>query len=232
MTRTDVNRPLRVFDKVLRGGLGAGNLGVVMSRHGTGKQAVMTAIAIDHAMKGVDTLHVVYGKAVHDVRAYDDQVLRQMIECYGIEDSIAVATTVERHKQIYTYRQGELTRERFKNTLKFLAEHAEFRPEIIEIQGWPDFAKVTEDEIRALKQIATEHGAGIWLSAHTHREDVLDERGVPDYIARLDDYLSVLVSLDPVGDHVHLRFHKTHDFPPPEGLHLEFDPNTLLVRWR
>ena len=45
MSITDQNRPLRVFDKVLKGGLGAGNLGIIMSRHGTGKTARVLVFA-------------------------------------------------------------------------------------------------------------------------------------------------------------------------------------------
>ena len=44
---TDRNRPLRVFEKILNGGLGRGNIGVVMSSHGTGKLAVMTCVTVD-----------------------------------------------------------------------------------------------------------------------------------------------------------------------------------------
>ena len=47
MKPTDQNRPLRVLEKVLQGGLGKGNVGVIMARHGMGKIAVMTSIAID-----------------------------------------------------------------------------------------------------------------------------------------------------------------------------------------
>ena len=47
MSETDSNRPLRVFDRILGGGLGKGNIGVLTSRHGTGKVAILTLIAID-----------------------------------------------------------------------------------------------------------------------------------------------------------------------------------------
>ena len=65
MNLTDANRPLRVLDKVLEGGLGLGNVGVVMARHGLGKVAVLTSIAIDHGsrfqlatIKGREYTHV------------------------------------------------------------------------------------------------------------------------------------------------------------------------------
>ncbi|MGA1780373.1 MAG: hypothetical protein ACO4CW_08565, partial [Planctomycetota bacterium] len=66
MNLVDGNRPLRVLDKVLQGGLGLGNVGVVMAQHGLGKVAVLTSIAIDHAMDGKNALHVSVGKSVSD----------------------------------------------------------------------------------------------------------------------------------------------------------------------
>ena len=206
MSITDQNRPLRVFDKVLKGGLGAGNLGVIMSRHGTGKVAILTSIAIDHAMNGVNTLHAVLNKSVDEVRAYDDEVLHAMMEAHGIKDQAQVMTKVERHKQIYTWRSDNFTTERLAKTLTFLAEHAQFRPGLIELQGWPNFESIDPAEIAALKKLAQDHECEIWMSAHTHRSDG-DVEGVriPDYVQRFEKDISVLVALEPKGDHVHVR---------------------------
>ena len=140
-----------------------------MSRHGTGKAAVLSCIALDHAMSEFNTLHAVYGKSVNDIRAFDDEVLNAMIEHYGIEDRARVMTTVERHKQIYTYRDGEFSAVRLGGTLAFLKEHAQFQPHIIEIQGWPSFRSIDPEEIRALSTLAKDFETEIWLSAHTHR---------------------------------------------------------------
>ncbi|MCA9320498.1 MAG: hypothetical protein KDB53_07175 [Planctomycetes bacterium] len=229
MSTNETNRPLRVFHKVLKGGLGKGNLGVVMSRHGTGKVAVLTSIAIDNAMKGANTLHAVFGKSVEEVRAYDDEVLHEMIEAYDLKDRAAIMTRVERHKQIYTYRSGDFSVKRLRRTLEFLNEHAQFCPELIEIQGWPDFEKVGMDEMRALKGIAVEFDAEIWVSAHTHRENEV-MKTTPTSVSQFDELLSVIIALEPESDHVNLRFVKTKDFQAPD-VNLEFDPKTMLVRW-
>lgn len=231
MSITDQNRPLRVFDKVLKGGLGAGNLGVVMSRHGTGKNAILTSIAIDHAMNGVNTLHACVGKSVDEIRAYDDEVLHTIIEAYGISDHARVMTKVERHKQIYTYGDGDMSVDRLRNTLTFLAEHAQFKPGLVELQMWPDFETVDMDTMQALKGLATEFETEIWMSAHTHREDEEGGISMPDFVKRFEDILSVIVGLEPESDDVHVRFLKTHDFTPPE-VNLQFSPRTMLLRWR
>ena len=157
MKLTDANRPLRVLDKVIHGGLGRGNIGVLMSRHGTGKLAVLTSMAIDHAMDGRNTLHVALNESVTDIRAYDDEVFHEIATSLSLEDPAEILAKVERHKQIYTYKNGSFNLERLAVTLKFLAERAEFVPEMIEIQGWPDFRTVATDDLEQLKSIAVEH---------------------------------------------------------------------------
>ncbi|MFQ5655851.1 MAG: hypothetical protein ACE5GW_14120 [Planctomycetota bacterium] len=232
MKLTDANRPLRVLDKVLQGGLGAGNVGVLMSRHGTGKIAVLTSIALDHAMDGRNTLHVSVGKSVSDIRAFHNEVLNEIVESLGLGDRGELFTKVERHKQIYTYRDGSFSLERLRESLGFLAEHAEFQPEIVELQGWPDFESTSREEFQELKAIAAERSLELWCAAQSHRDDPTDERGVPDHVRRLEEEIEVLVALEPEGEHVRLRFIKTHGTPPPEGIHLEFDPKSMLIRWR
>ena len=232
MKLTDANRPLRVLEKVIQGGLGAGNIGVLMSRHGTGKVAVLTSIAVDHAMDGRNTLHVALNESVTNIRAYDDEVLHEIAESLDLQDRSRLITNVERHKQIYTYRSGGFSIDRFEETLRFLAERAEFKPEMIELRGWPDFRKATIQDLERLKSCAVEHSCEIWCTAHTTREDQLDGDGVPDYLSRLLDFIEVLIALEPEGSHVNLRFIKTHDQRPPTGIHLEFDPKTMLIRWR
>lgn len=230
MNQKEPNRPLRVFEKVLEGGLGRGNLGVIMSRHGTGKVAVMTSIAIDHAMNGVNTLHAVFGKSVSEVRAYDDEVLNQMIEAHGLNDRAEIVARVERHKQIYTYRSGDFSVQRLRGTLEFLSEHAQFRPGLIEIHGWPDFDTVDPKEVAALKALAKEWDCEVWVTAHTHREHETTHQ-IPEGVKRFESLIEVMIALEPNGPHVNVRFVKVHGKASKENVRLEFDPKAMIIRW-
>ena len=59
MYRKEVNErsPLRVFERSIQGGLGKGNVGVVMSRAGAGKTAFLVDIALDDLMQAVSDTH-------------------------------------------------------------------------------------------------------------------------------------------------------------------------------
>ncbi len=231
MKLSEANRPLRVFDKAMNGGLGAGNIGVLMSRHGTGKVSVLTSITLDHAMNLRKVLHVALGKSVSDVRAFQDEVLQAIIQKLDVAERPDLISRVERHRQIYTYTDGSFSLKRTRDTLELLANHAEFRPEIIDIQGWPDFEKCSTGEFSKLKKIAQEFETELWLTAHTHRDAPQDERGVPPFVSQFEEYISVLIGLEPVQTKVRIKFVKTHDTTPPQGIHLEFDPITQLIHW-
>lgn len=232
MKLSEANRPLRVFDKALQGGLGAGNIGLLMSGHGTGKVGVLTAITLDHAINGRRVLHVAIGKSVSDIRAYQDEVLHEILGKLDVSERPDLITKVERHRQIYTYMQSAFSAKKLRETLQFLVTHGEFRPELIDIQGWPDFNTLAPAEMKDLKAIAQEFRAELWLTAHTQAGDRCDARGVPDYLARFDDSVAAIVALEPRGSMVALRFTKTHGAAPPNGIHLEFDPHTHLIHWR
>ena len=86
--------------------------------------------------------------------------------------------------------------------------------------------------LKELKSIAVEHQCEIWCNAHTSRDDVIDERGVPDYLTGFEEFIAVLIALDLEESQVNLRFIKTHSEAPAEGINLAFDPRTMLIRWR
>ena len=58
MYSKDLNErnPLRLFEHSIHGGLGPGNIGVVVARHGIGKTAFLVGIALDDAIRGRNVL--------------------------------------------------------------------------------------------------------------------------------------------------------------------------------
>ncbi len=226
-----VSRPLKVFFKVIQGGLGRGNLGLLMSRHGTGKASVLVSLSVDHALEGKNSLHVSVGKPARDLRSHHDQVFRQLVKSLNLENREALCSLVNRHQQFYTFRTGSFDTARLAQALDFLGEHAEFVPEVVEITGWPDFKEIPRAEMEALKQLALERNLKIWLTAHTTRDDEIAESGLPAQVDRVEDLFTVLISLEPQGEEVRLNFLKVGNERPKSKVNLLFDPATQLLRW-
>jgi hypothetical protein len=119
-----------------------------------------------------------------------------------------------------------------KAAIDYAREHMTFHPDVVILDGHPEWEKASEDQVRELKELAATLKAEVWLSALTHRDDKdLDSRGLPKRITRFEEYLSVIVRLTSVADHVKLQLVKDHDNPDVAALHIELNPQTLLLRW-
>ena len=85
----DLNKmsPLRVFDKAINGGLGKGNLGVIVSRHGVGKTACLVHLATDKLMRNENVIHVSFAGNVEHVMNWYKEVFREISEVQSLDDA-------------------------------------------------------------------------------------------------------------------------------------------------
>jgi hypothetical protein len=230
--------PLRVFERSIHGGLGKGNLGVVFSRAGVGKTAFLIGVALDDLIQGRKVLHMAIDDNVEHVRQFYTEVFNELAESTEMVDRGATHLRVERNRYIHTYRGGTFSIEKVREDLAFLEERQQFHPVLLIIDGYPGFERDASEaetviaELAELRQLAQEAQVEVWLSALSHRHDQeLDERGVPQRIARADEQISVLVSLEPMASHIKLRLLKDHENEDIADLHLELDPTSLLLKW-
>lgn len=233
MYRKEVNErsPMRVFERSIHGGLGRGNVGVVMSRAGVGKTAFLVDIALDDLMRERKVLHINIDDPVEKVRAFYDEIFADLAVSMKLENRDKVHLTVERNRLIQTFSADSFALEKVKKGIALAHEHMNFQPEVIILDGYPRFSLATEEDILQIKDLAKRYDCEVWVSARARREDDVDERGVPLKIARFEEYLSVLVALLPEHDHVRLQLIKDHDNAQVAALFLELDPKTLLVKW-
>jgi len=112
--------PLRLFEHSIHGGLGPGNIGVVVARHGIGKTAFLVGIALDDAIRGRRVLHVSLDKTVNHVREFYDEIFMDLARSAGLEDLASARLDMERHRLIHTYAGGTFTVEKLRHSMEFL----------------------------------------------------------------------------------------------------------------
>jgi hypothetical protein len=235
MYRKEVHErsPLRVFERSIHGGLGRGNLGLVLSRAGGGKTAFLIAIAVDDLLRDRKVLHVNTRDAAERVREFYDQVFYDLAESSGMSDRAETYRRIERNRRIHSFLGGTFSLAKLQTALGYMSEHADFTPAAIILDGFPDWGRATEEDLEAVKALAVRYECEVWLSGNVHRDgEEKDARGVPLQIARFDRHLSVIVRLDAEAGHVRLRLVKDHESPEVAALQLELDPSTFLVRWQ
>jgi hypothetical protein len=215
--------PLRVLEKGLRGGLGAGNLGVVLAGHGVGKTPFLVSVALDDLLRGRCVLHVSLDQTVSHVRAYYDTVFDELAASTHLEDIVRVHAEVDRSRRIRAYLPAAFDAAKLREAAKVETESGA-RPSLIVIEGM-DLAAVSRDEVGDLRALAQELDAEIWISVGCRDERV----EVPPALEQVDDLVSVVLALEPRPGHVALRVLKEHDNPDVAALHVALDPKSLLL---
>jgi hypothetical protein len=220
--------PLRLFEHSIHGGLGPGNVGVVVARHGIGKTAFLVGIALDDAIRGRKVLHVSLDKTVDHMREFYDEIFMDLAHSSGLEDLAAARLEVERHRMIHTYAGGTFTTDKLRHSIQFLKDVAHFEPACLILEGFA-CDRATLADLEALRQLAAEFGVELWMSAVTHRGVASDDRGIPEPLTKLASAIAVIVQMADDGGSVKLSLLKDHDNPDVAKLTLALDPSTMLL---
>lgn len=230
MYRKELNErnPLRLFEHSIHGGLGRGNIGVVVARHGIGKTAFLVGIALDEAMRGRKALHVSLDKTVDHVREFYDEIFMDLAHSAQLEDLPAERLDMERNRIIHTYAGKSFTIPKLRHSINFLKEYAHFDPVCVVLEGF-DFDRATLADMEAFLQLAADFNVEMWMAAVTHRGVPSDSHGVPQPLAKLTSAIAVIVQMTDHSEGVQLSLLKDHDNPDVAKLTLALDPSTMLL---
>lgn len=216
--------PLRLLEKGLHGGLGPGNLGVVIAGHGVGKTSFLVGVAVDELLRGGRVLHVSCSHPVNHVRAHYDTVFDELAQTTHLENEGLIHGEIDRHRSVRVYPPNTFAPDKLRDAVK-LEREAGGAPSLIVLEGF-DLTELARPDVEDLRALARELEAEIWLESTSGDERDVRPGGVVD---GLGDLVSVILALEP-GDHeVRLRAVKDHDNPDVSDLHVALDPRTLLL---
>jgi hypothetical protein len=226
MDRRFVNArsPLRLLEKGLHGGLGRGNLGVVLAGHGVGKSSFLVGVALDEILRGGNVLHVALDQTVSHVRAYYDTVFDEFASSTHLDDVAVARSELDHRRSIRAYAPSGFNTGKLREAVKVEAE-AGASPALILVDGL-ELGPEARAQVIDLKALAEELGAEVWLSVPCAGERVA---GLPADLRRTEDAISVILALEPGEGTVALRALKDHDNPDLSALHVALDPHTLLL---
>ena len=235
MYRKEVNAqsPLRILDKSIRGGLGPGNLGVIMARAGVGKTACLVQIGLDDLMRERPVLHVALEQTVEHVQSWYDALFDDLAARTELNDAEAVRTLLGKNRIIQSFTDHDIWPARLEKAVEMFKQHLDFRPATILVDGYNWSAhSVAENAamVGAFKAQAKLLGAELWISAQTHRESMFE--GAGKLAAPWDEYeglIDVALYLEPSHHSVSLRLLKDHDRAETAPTHLVLHPDTLRI---
>jgi hypothetical protein len=229
--QVNASSPLRILENSIHGGLGQGNLGVVMARAGVGKTAFLVQIGLDDLMRGKDTLHIALGQNLERVQSWYDALFDDLAAVTALEDREDARLSVGRHRKIQTYADHHaLTPQKLEHAVEMYHKHLGFKPSIILIDGFGWESPETSSSLRAFKAFAQKLGAELWMSAQCHRSASGDHP--TKLTAPCEAYaelINVAVFLEPVSDVVTVRLLKDHQDVVPPHTHLVLHPDTMRL---
>src|SRR5690606_12686807 len=111
MYRKEVNEqsPIRILEKSIHGGLGKGNLGVVMARAGVGKTACLVQIGLDDLLRERPVLHVAVDQDSRHVESWYDALFNDLATTRKLENLEAVRHMVEQRRIIATFTDHDVS---------------------------------------------------------------------------------------------------------------------------
>jgi hypothetical protein len=217
--------PLRLLEKNLHGGLGRGNLGIVLAGHGVGKTSFLVGVAVDELLRRGRVLHVSAAHSVSHVRAHYDTLFDELASSTHLENEGLIRSEIERDRSIRVYPPHSLTAARLRDAVK-LERETGGAPSLLVLED-VDLAAFGRSDLEDLKALARELDAEVWLESACQDER---EVRIPPQVAPVEDLLSVILALEPTDDSVRLRALKDHDNRDLANLHVALDPRTLLLK--
>ena len=223
--------PLRVFDDAINGGLGKGNMGVIVSRHGVGKTACLVHLATDKLLRGENVIHVSFSGNVEHVMNWYKEVFREISEVQSLDDAHNVYSSILSNRVVMNFSQDQVSIEKVLKSLKSLIEQGAFKADAILFDGYK-LTIADDDDIIRIREFAKEMNLEVWFSVSPVRPDVVyDEYGVPNTLEKYLPYIDVLVGLryrEDV-DKVVMTVVRALGEEVAKPLGVRLDPRTMLI---
>ena len=225
MVRKEANlqNPLRILDRSIRGGLGKGNLGAVMAPAGVGKSACLVQIGLDDLLRERPVLHVAVGQTVEHVSAWYDALFDDLAELVHLANRVGVRESVGRRRLIQTFAEGAFSPQGLEDALASFEAYLGLTPSAILIDGFDWSGPGCTAALAAIKTSAGRVGAELWMTAQTGRRTIAPPC---EGCAALVD---VGLFLEPRGSHVKLRLVKDFDGAAPVDVHLSLHSDTMRL---
>lgn len=213
--------PVRFFEQATNGGLKSGELGILTSKKGLGKTAVLVQIGLDMLLQEKQVVHVSFTQHTNYVITWYEDIFTEMSKKKNLADADEVKSNLIRKRVILNFHQDTVSATQIINTLKSLASGGV--PAACLIIDGLDFTRVTSDELKSLKAYAAQVGIVMWASCDCETDDVL---GVLNSTTAAE--IDVVVYLEQKSDNIHMNVVTVRGEKGKET-NLKLDTKTLLM---
>ena len=170
MKQTLIDRsPVRFFDQATNGGLKAGEMGILTSKKGLGKTAVLVQIGLDMLLQEKQVVHVSFNQHTNAIITWYEDIFWEMAKKKNLKNPEEIKDTLISKRIILNFNQNTVSTVQIVNTLKALLSGG--IPTACLIIDGLNFSKVKAEDMKALKDYAAEAGFFIWATCNCEDED-------------------------------------------------------------
>lgn len=224
--------PLRIFAQDADGNAVNQRMGLLISRAGLGKTAILVQIALDSILRGNKVLHVSVGQSLDKTRAWYDDILKDISEGAKLDNISELNEEIMRNRLIMTFKESEFSRPKLEERVNDLVYQNIFCPTCIVVDGF-DFSSADRQTIEDLKEMAVAMELQLWFTATSHRTDErASDEGVPAPCHEAGDLFDTVVVIlaDSGQPNLSLNVIKDSTGCVKQGKALDLDPATYLVK--
>ena len=214
--------PVRKFEKLLNGGVKAGEIGVIASKKGLGKTSILVQLAIDTLLQGKTVIHVSFNQHADYVATWYENIFAEQAARKNLNKVAEVKAELMARRIVLNFNQETVQTAHVIRTIKALADSG-IKADSIIIDGF-DFAKATDACISEMKAFAAETGASVWYSANIE----LEAGDLPEKYKGFAQDMDVVLFLSPESDGIHIKALKEHG-NRDVNVDLKLDVKTLLL---
>ncbi|MFW8601244.1 hypothetical protein ACOHYD_07160 [Desulfobacterota bacterium M19] len=225
------NNPLGVFKTDTKGNEILQRMGLVVSRPGVGKTAILVQIALYNMLQGKQVVHVSIGQSIDKTKAWYDDIIKDVTSGAGAEEVESVKYEIIRNRMIITFNNSNFSRPKLEERLNDLIKQDIFRPSCLVIDGL-DIAVADRQLLDDLHALQKEMGINIWLSAVSHRDEAGNDDNLPAVFKDKADIFDTLLMLQPADSgegKIFLKTVKDDTGCVEPGKAMCLDPTTMLV---
>jgi KaiC/GvpD/RAD55 family RecA-like ATPase len=221
--------PVRIFEQSIRGGLKAGEIGIIASQTGVGKTSVLVQLALDKLLQGKKVIHVSFTQHTHNVLGWYENIFNEFINRKNLENAAEIKNELVKNRVLMNFNQNGMSNDQVLKSLRAMIVEGGFFAEAVIIDGF-DFSRTEAGSIARVKAFAAELGLSVWYSCTVKSDGMqYDERNIPLVLKDFAGLIDVVIVLEPKTNHVEFSVCKNHDSCGTKSAAMQLDPKPLLI---